>query len=528
MTVHNTTLHRFTLGLAACLLLATSATNARAQLGHVAMLQDDPFCGDCCDHDLQFFAPTEFDFDCNPIRKDCGYFFNYDKLNWSADGDKVILGAAGRTSNGSFNPFRVFDDGGQLEPVDPTDPDGEFTLAPGVEVILPAPFLLSTINNATPVGISGWGERYEFGRFDGDAGWMMAILDGPDMDSSRLYGYGFTGQEGTIGGAIPGGIGLPSDVPNNPFNQLLSPFGSVLIVFDDPLNLMRGFIDVVDGLRVDGPPSDPLESDSNGDGILDGDGLDDDIDRDGHFGSSGIEGDDPGEVPDLLGGGLPHDFGDLVDLPTSWRSVRVQSRTHLDGFELMRTHRLSNRHKMAKHQNRDVEFYYGVRYLLLDDTFRVDGAGGVLGDSFWDTNIANNMVGPQIALKWAQQNGRMRYDFSGRFLAAYNIQHFEQEYALGEDLIPGQANHPLYFGPTYGNHRKRQLEFSPVVEIRAQASYSLTSSIAVRLGYNAQFIDSVRRAAQHVKYELPNMGFIDGGRQDIFINGVNLGFDVVY
>ena len=56
-----------------------------------------------------------------------------------------------------------------------------------------------------------------------------------------------------------------------------------------------------------------------------------------------------------------------------------------------------------------------------------------------------------------------------------------------------------------------------------EASYNLTRSVALQLGYTATFIDNLRRAAPAVNYTLPNMGFVDAGTQEIFVSGVNLG-----
>jgi hypothetical protein len=201
----------------------------------------------------------------------------------------------------------------------------------------------------------------------------------------------------------------------------------------------------------------------------------------------------------------------------------------MQGIEIMKTHRLDNRHRMAKHQNNDVEFSYGVRYLRLRDDFDVSGEGGVLGSSFWDTTIVNNLVGPQIGLKWARQQKRIRWDLGGRFMFAYNVQNFEQTAALGQDLAPGQNNKPLYFPPSYNHHGKQENDFSPTAELRVQASYQITRALAAKLGYTANFIDNIRRSSQQVKYELPQMGFRDDEvTQEIFINGVNFGFEVVY
>ena len=423
--------------------------------------------------------------------------------------------------------WRVFDSGGSI-----IDPNGG-VFNGGITInthISPDPnnFTLpeypSSIQNLPPRSEFGWGERYEFGYFHKNAGWSVSILDGPVAIHQDIFGFGLTGQDDTV---TDDALGLPSPFPGAP-NQLLSPLGSVLIVFNDPQNLMWGFIDVHD-FTTGSVPGGSLENDQNGDGILDGDGYADDIDRDGQFGPDGFDLDDPGEEPDsFLVGGTPPDFDDLVLLPTAWQTVFVRNSTTTHGIEIMRTHRLSNRHRMAKHQNNELEFSYGARYLRLRDDFLVNAEGGVLGTSFWDTRIDNNMVGPQVALRWLHQRGRVRWDWGGRCLFGYNISNWEQTAALGEDLIPGQHNHPLYFSPTYSTHGKRDDDFSPVVEMRVQASYQLTGSIAAKLGYNALFIDNIRRAANQVDYTLPNMGFIDGGTQDIFINGATFGFEVVY
>lgn len=499
------TVYRLKMWLLAGLAISLSAATANAQLYDWV---DTP------EHDLQFFSPVDIDFDGTPVRRSSGYFFNFHKLNWAMTGERTTIGN-GQTDDGSFNPFRVFITGGAVVPVDPNgDADDDDQTVIGGTIIdpndFPVPLFPSSITNSPPRATFGWGERYEFGHFHRNAGWKISILDGPIALQNDIFGYGATQQDDT---------GIP---------QLLSPLGSVRIVFNDPQDLMRGFIDVVDGLVVDGPPTDPLESDSNGDGVLDGDGFADDIDRDGHYGPSGIEGGDPGEIPDLVGGGLPHDFDDVVRLPISFQTLAVNNITQLNGIEFLRTHRLTNRHHMVKHQNNELEFSYGARYVRLRDQFIVNGVGGVLGDSFWDTRIDNNLVGPQVGLKWLHQKDRLRLDWGGRFLFGYNVQNWEQSVGLGEDLIPGQANHSLYMGPTTAEHGRRDDDFSPLVEMRVEASYQVTGSIAAKLGYNAMFIDNIRRASQQVDYTLPRMGFIDGGTQDIFINGVTFGVDVVY
>ena len=350
-------------------------------------------------HDLQFFSPVDLDFECRPLRKDCGFIFRYDKLSWAFTGERNVIGSTDET-NASQGPWRIFQTGGTLA-IDPNDPDGDPILIPGTEIIIDPPNLPSGIQSSPPRAEFAWGERYELGYFANNAGWTISILDGPEAVSSETFGFGLTGQDESVSGAP---VGLPSPYPGAA-NQAISPLGSVLVVFDDPQDLMVGWLDVVDGLVVTPGPGGALESDTDGDGVLDGDGLADDIDKDGQHGPDGFVS-DTAFVPDVDFITAKPDFDDLVELPTSFQTLTAANSTEMQGIEIMRTHRLSNRHRMQKHQNNEVEFSYGVRYLRLRDIFLVNGFGGVMGTSFWDTRITNNLVGPQLGLNWFHQRNR--------------------------------------------------------------------------------------------------------------------------
>ncbi len=466
---------------AANLLIAASLLNVIGAIDGRAQEPDDVtqtgIYVDNTDHDLQFFSPVDFDFENMPIEQNPSYFFSFDKLSWATTGERNTIGSLA-PDDGSLNPFRNFLTGFWGGAVPPTSVLTPISIVP--------PLFSSGINSGPPRAEFAWGERYELGYNDQETSWTVGILDGGEANSSESYGL-------------------------QTQNEL---YGSVLVVFDDPQNLMRGFIDVIDGSG----------------GTFQPDGLSDDVDGDGQFGPDGYDLEDPGRVPDsYFIGDLRGDFDDIVNLPTSFQFLNARSVTKTDGIELMKTHRLSNKHRMAKNQNNVVEAGYGVRYMRLRDEFNVNGFGGTMGESFWDTRIDNNLVGPQISLKWMHQRKRIRFDLGGRFMFAYNVMNMEQDAALGQDLIPGQLNRTLFMGPTVSSHGKREEDFSPTAELRVQGSYQITRALAAKLGYTAIFVDNIRRSAQHVKYQLPNMGFRENaGTQEIFTNGVNMGFEVVY
>ncbi len=472
---------------AGCLLIAAAPGVGEAQ---------QEFAPPELNGDAQLFAPVDFNFDDYPIRHDDdGYFLRLDKLSWAATGERIKMGVV-NPDFGNLGPFRTFNTGGQIIP-SPDPADDTFIFIPGQLIQLNPPGMIGTVDSPPPRANFGWGERYELGYSNGENGWEIGVLDGPDVRSGETFG-----------------MNTNPDVLN-PLNPVADLYGSVLINFDDPLGLMFGFLDVwgVPGTQNPGAP----------------DGFPDDIDDDGQHGPI-FDLMTPAWVPEtrILGSGA--DLEDIIELPTSWEFVDVRNSSETQGVEIMRTHNLNNNHFMAKHQNSSLQFSYGARYLRLRDQFRVVATGGVLGNSFWDTQIFNNVVGPQVCLKYMHQLHRVRVDWTGRCLFGYNIQNFEQTDSLGQDLIPGQFNRPLFFPPTYSVHGKQENFFSPVAEMRVQASYQLTTAIALRLGYTAIFVDNISRAAAQVRYELPRMGFRDdqAGKQEIFINGVNFGVDAVY
>jgi hypothetical protein len=223
------------------------------------------------------------------------------------------------------------------------------------------------------------------------------------------------------------------------------------------------------------------------------------------------------------------DYDDLVELPTSFRTVLVRNAATTNGVELMATHTLDNRHWMAKHKNYNrVELMYGVRYLRFRDNFVVNADGGVLGLSAWDTQIINNVVGPQLGLQWSQTRGRWSGQVNGRFTFGYNVSNWNQDGFIGEDLTPGRHNHPLYLRPFQFKYGRRDDEFSPIAEMRMDVAYNFTRSVALRAGWTGMYVGNIYRASTHVRYHIPNMGFLLGNPEHVIIHGINGGLEFNY
>ena len=467
------------------------------------------------EHDFQLFAPLELDLDNQPPSDYSGYFINYDKLFWSYTGERVTVG--------SPNVVAFAEEIYRQNPAD--------------EGIRPdPPQIFNTINDVPPKAGFAFGNRYELGYRDRDSGWLVGVLDGPELHQSEFYGFApraldgglppFIDPDFTDGSDIgPGGGGV--------FDLRAFGFGSVPILFETPPGFLLGFRDYLNFLAgaLIGTQGGPMLYIGNY-GLIPEIGIDDDtitvfrvaddIDGDGIPGAFVT-------IDPITGLLVPFtDFEDLHQFNVYFDNVFIRNTTETNGVEVMASHTLTNRHYQAKRQNNHVEIYYGARYLSLYDNFRVDAQGSILGASFWDTSINNQIVGPQVGIRWVNQRQRWQLRADGKFMFGYNTQDFDQIGLVGEELIPGALNRPLYARPTAFTHGRQERDFSPVAELRLQAKYSFTRSFGLNVGYTGMFIGNIRRAASSVHYKLPDMGFLDSGTQDMLVNGFDLGVEFVH
>lgn len=460
--------------------------------------------------DYQWFEPVDLDLDRQPVRYTSGINFTYDKMLIAITGERTVVGdesvvvnsqvifpgnsAAGELAAGTIPVFQL--------------PDGSLPQTPGTFQ------LFNGIRNAGPRAEFGYADRYQIGYVDDDGnGITLGIMTGNEVESEEVFGFGTPSSAG---------------------------FGSVVVNFRTPPGYLQGFRDFgVEALELDDSISVGTDDDDDGAGVeptTSGPGgggadqqIDDilfnggtffiiDADMDGVF--------DPQSDPFYI------DFGDLNEFNIRFEAIGTRNVTEIDGVEIMRTHELSNRHFMQKHQNQRLEFAYGARLFRMKDLFVFDGEADLGGDLatqdnrfFAETEVENQIVGPQIRARWNLQRQRLNIAVDGRCLLGYNIGDFDQTFGVGQAFVPGGLNSPLVAAPTYGNNGAQESTFSPVVEFRADVKYQVTRSMALKLGYTAMFVDNITRASQVVDYTLPSIGLKSGGDQDVFINGATFGIE---
>jgi hypothetical protein len=225
----------------------------------------------------------------------------------------------------------------------------------------------------------------------------------------------------------------------------------------------------------------------------------------------------------------------IGETPVNFSSLYVQNKSRLQGVEALYIYRMDELNFGGQ-----LEFLAGGRYFELKDQFWVAGTGGNLADSYWDTHTHNEIGGPEIGARFLQPIGRFAFSVESRFTAGINAQDIGQDGLLGSQLFSGipQANgitlvnpppEPTLMSATSFTHSTHYIEFSPIIELRAEARMQLTNMITVKAGYTGIFINNVARAADMINYTVPNMGItrdLNGNLQPVYIQGLNIGVEV--
>jgi hypothetical protein len=357
------------------------------------------------------------------------------------------------------------------------------------------------------------GGRFEFGRMNGDRGWLVSSFNlGTQTQSTST-----------------------TDVSINFANTPV------------------GFVDTQGPNIVPGPGT-------FGNTAFQGDGYDDDLDGDGVYGRNGRDrGTQAGAVfnppadgiPDRENPGsldIPIDWDDAVRLPTVYSNLHVENKTGVYGVEAMRLWRLD-----WSPRGGVWELFGGLRYLDIDDTFSVTGtvdnlnpiyAMNPLGDTRFSTNAVNHILGGQVGARWSKQTDRWQMSIETRFFAAANFQNVRQSGTFGSNnntVVPTDdgTGTGTFVTPAFVPFRDEVVNmqlphtfsssfngttFTPAGELRFNLKYQVFRKVYLQLGYTALYAGGIARASNMVVYRLPGLG-INSANNDsgLFMNGVNFG-----
>lgn len=227
-------------------------------------------------------------------------------------------------------------------------------------------------------------------------------------------------------------------------------------------------------------------------------------------------------------------------MAVEFEEMLIKNQAYLNGVEVLRTYRAPRLHHGGY-----FELLYGVRWLQLSDTQHVIAtvdedvqpqAPNPLTNSEWSTRAVNNVVGPEIGARLFKQTGRWVTSIEGRFLGGANFQQVRQQTNLGTEIQAIEAQFdgvvgavlPLRFTGLGTQTQSFATTFSPVGELRVNASFQATSNVGIKVGYTGIVMGNVTRASNRVDYSGDNLISIkEGGNHQLFFsNGLNFGVEV--
>jgi hypothetical protein len=466
-------------------------------------------------HDLQLFAPADLGDFGNQPDPHYGFFGSYERVNWHIGKPKgALIGSA----------------------------DAEGLYRTDGNLITEDNSVSTNLLNAS----TGWGNRFDLGYMqDNNNGWLVSVTSNVG-----------NGQQFNMDNAL-----VLFDDPNS----FLSP---VFVDrdgdgFDDDLNhnLVYGQDGEDTGTFYEDPineviPGTPQVITNGAPGVIEAGAI--------TVAPGGTVGDVTAEAGvvvvtpaagavvtatginrhyDLPLDGIPDtptafDLGDSMTVLTRFDTLAVSNKSSYNTVELMKMYRF----------DRDqfggiFELYGGARYTQFDDQFRLDMGGGYFDGSFVNNQVLNNMVGPQIGGRYAHQKGRWNVSVEGRYFAAANIQNTTQSSGIASaaNQYPDATtngvqqptlapNYSLFGNGLYGKSAADSdlsRQFSNVGELRLNTTYSLSKSVALKVGYTMTYMDNIARASNTITYALPNFGINrDQPGERLFVQGVNFGVEL--
>jgi hypothetical protein len=267
------------------------------------------------------------------------------------------------------------------------------------------------------------------------------------------------------------------------------------VLVQSPINLMFGFIDVVDEVG-------------------------------GAFQPDGFDMEDPGREPDIIFGPFV-DFDDIVFLPPSISSIGSDAYARYGGTQLMHVLRFESAPEYTlTTAHESLEIGYGARYLSSWQDYRITGRGGTLGTLFIGSSLDSNLLGPQASVRWTVREGRWRVHAEAAAAMTYMEMDGRQFAKVGEDAIPGQLNRPLYMAPARTDRTLNEWDIAPVLEAGLLASYEITAASRCFVRCDAIQFGNVRAIENTTVYQLPSFGFRDPGGSDESITSASVGFEL--
>jgi hypothetical protein len=188
------------------------------------------------------------------------------------------------------------------------------------------------------------------------------------------------------------------------------------------------------------------------------------------------------------------------------------------------------------------EWFLGTRFVQFNEDYDIlatgptptsAGVNSVLGNTEINMKARNNIVGPQLGLRWFITNDRWQFAATGKFVAGYNAQRVFQDGVVATQLLdafPRSINSPFSLQETNLSYRASLSEFSPVAELRIEGRYQLTKNIYFHGGWNGIYIGNLARPAAMIDYTLHRSSVLgiltEKNKDSVFMEGLSMGIEI--
>lgn len=100
-----------------------------------------------------------------------------------------------------------------------------------------------------------------------------------------------------------------------------------------------------------------------------------------------------------------------------------------------------------------------------------------------------------------------------------------QSVNVNSNIVPGRMNQPAMLRSVSGENHLDSSDIAPLAELRLRASYNVTSSAALFLGYNLLYLGALRTPVDSIVWSLPSMGMQDRGGDDLSVSTLSMGIE---
>lgn len=141
------------------------------------------------------------------------------------------------------------------------------------------------------------------------------------------------------------------------------------------------------------------------------------------------------------------------------------------------------------------------------------------------TAVTNQISGPQASVAWNRQAGRWRTTAASSLMVGYCDIEGSQNVSINNNPAAARFNQPVLLASTNANNSLDANDIAPLAELRLRASYDVTSSAALFLGYNLLYLGALRTPVDSILWSLPSMGMLDRGGDDLSVSTLSIGIE---